>query len=155
MKENLSPSNPMETTDLTTLPVREQKQSLLKTLRENPALLQQGAALMSQATAVWQQNQQMSYELAHRQLETQAQIYAMTQRYALMRDTLTAVFGERHQALSAHYQVLQRGLEQDDNELLLAAMRGISDIVTTNPLERFQEFKAQLSDPTAVLELDF
>lgn len=131
------------------------KQSILNRLRSNPELVQQGMALGQQALTAWQDNQRMSMELAHMQMQHTERIYEMTQRYALMRDTLAAVFGERFSALSAHYKVLEKGIEEGNNELLLGALQGICNIVTTNPLEKFEQFRAALKNPNSTIELDF
>ena len=135
--------------------VSEGQKSVARQILSEPVLLNQGMTLIRSAQSAWAENARMTKELEKIKEINNYRIIEMTERYALMRDTLSAIFGERFQALSAHYKVLEKGLESDNMELILGAIRGISCIVSTNPLENFQSFREALSNPNKPLELDF
>ena len=44
---------------------------------------------------------------------------------------------------------------QDDRELIIVSLKGISSIVSQNPLESFAEFTKALDNEDEVLNLDF
>ena len=71
------------------------------------------------------------------------------------RDVLTQIFAERSTALMAHYKTLDQALVSDDRELIIASLKGISSIVSQNPLESFAEFTKALDNDDEVLNLDF
>lgn len=101
------------------------------------------------------QNNQMSKELKALKLVNEARMNELAQRYNLMRDLLTTIYGERQQGLMSHYEALDRALQENDREVILQSLRGISSIISTNPLESFQKFSNIMEDDNQTLELDF
>lgn len=101
------------------------------------------------------QNSQMSKELKALKLVNEARMNELAQRYSLMRDLLTTIYGERQKGLMSHYDALDRALQENDREVILQSLRGISSIISTNPLESFQKFSNIMEDDNQTLELDF
>ena len=62
--------------------------------------------------------------------------------------------GERDKALTKYYDLLDKAVNTGDNQLIIAALQGISGIVTSSPLSDFQEF-ARLWENTDQPLLDF
>lgn len=87
-------------------------------------------------------------------LWSNAQITSTIARYKACHEFLSHTFEERGGALQKHYDVLDRAIESGDKELIIAAMQGISSIVTTSPLQDLEEFAKVFNDPDAPL-LDF
>ena len=75
-------------------------------------------------------------------------------KYNSCRDYLERSFGERDKALGKHYSLLDDAVKSGDKELILAALQGISSIVTSSPLENFDEFVKLYQDESQPL-LDF
>lgn len=117
--------------------------------------LQNNPDIINKATSFWKENRQLSQEIKKLELTSNLQIQKITQRYELCRDTLNVVFAERGTALMAHYKTLDKALESDDRELIIASLNGISNIVAQNPLESFFEFTKVLDNVDEVLTLDF
>lgn len=111
--------------------------------------------LAHKALDVWQMNSQCRNEIRILEVQSKEKIAEMTQRYQLCRDVLSAVFSERQTALNAHYATLDKALQSDDKELIIASLRGISSIVEKNPLESFKEFTKVLDNQDETLYLDF
>lgn len=122
--------------------------SLSTYVRNNPDIV-------NRATDIWAENNRLSKEIRKLELESSVQIQKITQRYELCRDVLTQIFAERATALVAHYKTLDKALASDDRELIIASLKGISSIVSQNPLESFAEFTKALDNEDEVLNLDF
>ena len=67
---------------------------------------------------------------------------------------LNRTFSERRATLEKLYKVLDLAIENNDRDSLIAAMRGMSDIVTSSPLQDFEKF-AELYNDTSKPLLDF
>lgn len=101
--------------------------------------------------------QEISRDIESIKAKRDVELARIVAGFKLCNDLLDKTFGERAGALDKHYQALDKGLESGNNELVIAALRGISGIVTTCPMESFQKtvdkmFSTQRDD---VLELDF
>ena len=75
-------------------------------------------------------------------------------KYRSCQEFLSFTFGERDKALSKHYDLLDKAVNDGDKELIVAALKGISGIVTSSPLSDFKEFVKLYEDTTQPL-LDF
>ena len=64
------------------------------------------------------------------------------------------VFGERDAALGKHYDLLDKAVASNDKDLIIAAIKGISTIVTKSPLEDLEAFAKVFNDESQPL-LDF
>jgi hypothetical protein len=104
---------------------------------------------------VYQMNSQCKNQIRILEQQSRERIAEMTQRYQLCRDVLSAVFSERQTALNAHYATLDKALQSNDKDLIIASLRGISSIVEKNPLESFKEFAKVLDNKDETLYLDF
>ena len=67
---------------------------------------------------------------------------------------LDRVFGERDAALGKHYDLLDKAVATNDKDLIIAAIKGISTIVTKSPLEDLEAFAKVFNDESQPL-LDF
>ena len=67
---------------------------------------------------------------------------------------LDRVFGERDAALGKHYDLLDKAVASNDKDLIIAAIKGISTIVTKSPLEDLEAFAKVFNDESQPL-LDF
>ena len=97
----------------------------------------------------------MSFQLKALEKQNDKEIRLMTMKYEQTREILQMVFGERQTALNAHYAALDDALKSDDREIILASLRGISSIVSQNPLESFSEFCKVWDNKDETLYLDF
>ena len=120
-----------------------------------PTLGKEAVKIKDQILNFWADNQKYSYEIKMLKEQNTYKLQKLTMRYTLMRDTLMLVFGERNKALNGHYAALEKGLNSDDRELIIASLQGISNIVSQNPLESFDNFTKFLDAPEETLLLDF
>ena len=75
--------------------------------------------------------------------------------FEIKRGYLQAVFAERSKIIDKHFEVINKGLRENNDDLVLQGLRGASEFVSTNPLHDFDTFKNILLDKNAPLELDF
>lgn len=85
---------------------------------------------------------------------TDVQMANITAKYKSFELLLNKVFGEREKALDVHYRTLDKAIESNDRELIVAAIQGISSIVTKTPLEDLERLAQLYNDSSAPL-LDF
>lgn len=67
---------------------------------------------------------------------------ALTQirlKHDLYRQAFEKIFGERRDAIEKHFLILEKGMAQDDRELILGALKGLGQIVASSP---FSDLKA-------------
>lgn len=75
-------------------------------------------------------------------------------KFKTAQDFMEKTFGERDKALSKHYDLLDNAVKSNDRELIIAALHGISSIVTKSPLDDFEKFVELYNDTSQPL-LDF
>lgn len=124
------------------------KMGIVKILNDNPNII-------NKLTDTWAENRKLSKQIGLLKDNNKKQIHQITEKYQLCRDLLTSVFAERTLALKAHYNTLDKALASDDRELIIASLKGISTMISTNPLESFSIFSKTLDNHDEVLELDF
>ena len=96
----------------------------------------------------------MSCRIKQIKAQTDVQLANTIAKYKVCHEFLESTFGERHEALQKHYDVLDNAVASGDRDLILAALHGISDIVTTSPLSELQRLAEVFDDPSVPL-LDF
>jgi len=85
---------------------------------------------------------------------SKVQIAKIAAKYRLAETALCNIFSERDKALDKQYKLLDKAIEKDDNELVIAALKGISGIVSSSPLSDFEKMLA-IYDDTNIPLLDF
>ena len=84
----------------------------------------------------------------------QVEIAKTVAKFKTAQDFMVKTFGERDKALTKHYDLLDDAVKSNDREMILAALRGISSIVTKSPLDDFDKFVELYNDTSQPL-LDF
>lgn len=65
------------------------------------------------------------------------------------------IFSERGRIIDKHFELIDKGMRENDDKMILEGLRAASQFVITNPLENFDDFKKALMDKNKPLELDF
>ena len=112
-------------------------------------------ALQHRIVDVWQESRRIDQNIATINAAKEVELQKIAAKFTLCREALAQRFGERHQGLTAHYKVLENAIESNDREMIIASLRGISNIVASNPLEDFTAFMNIMDDDKKTLELDF
>ena len=88
-------------------------------------------------------------------LKLKNELAIIVSEFEIKRGYLQAVFAERSKIIDKHFEVIDKGLRENNDDLVLQGLRGASEFVSTNPLHDFDTFKNILLDKNASLELDF
>lgn len=109
--------------------------------------VQRVAALYAEVRQVEEKTKQV-------QAWSSAQITQIVAKYKSCQEFMLYTFSERDKALAKHYELLDRAVAGNDKELIVAALQGISGIITKSPLEDLEKL-AKLYDDTSQPLLDF
>lgn len=96
----------------------------------------------------------MSEKSEQLRMVTNVQLETLIAKYKLTESYMERSFGERSQALSAHYRALDIGVAKNDRDQIIQALQGISGIVAQSPLQDIDKFTALFNDTSKTL-LDF
>ena len=61
---------------------------------------------------------------------------------------LMATFAERSKTIEKHFQVIDKGIKDDDRDLILGGLKCLADFVKDSPYGNFDKFSAQFDAGT-------
>lgn len=96
-----------------------------------------------------------SKRLDNENLMLKNELATIISNFKLKQGFLQMVFSERSKIIDKHFEVIDKGMRENNDELILAGLRGASEFVMKNPLEDFDNFKKKILDKDTPLELDF
>lgn len=96
-----------------------------------------------------------SKRIDNENLKLKTDLATIVSDFKIKQGFLHFVFEERSRIIDKHFEVIDKGLRENNDELILKGLRGASEFVCTNPLENFDNFQKILLDKNAPLELDF
>jgi ERCC4-type nuclease len=111
--------------------------------------------LFNQGVEIWKMNAQNKKEIKQIEEDTKKTITEITERYQTYRYALSCIFTQRQQGLNAHYAALDQALKNNDREIIITSLKGISSIIESNPLENFSQFSSIIENKDETLYLDF
>ena len=117
-------------------------------------LTQEVNVSVTRAMEVYNHSLQVKQNIAVIDSWTTVELNKIAAKYKSCELFLNHTFAERRATLEKFYKVLDTAIENNDRESLIAAMRGMSDIVTSSPLQDFEKF-AELYNDTSKPLLDF
>lgn len=118
-------------------------------------LADKGMNMIGDISRVYEKSLEIKRDIALIQASTAIELKKIAAQYELCQNVIEGTFGQRQEALMAHYKVLERALENDDRTLIITSLQGISEIVISNPLESYSKFIEAWNDNSKPLELDF
>lgn len=118
-------------------------------------LVQQGLQITDKIVDVWKYSKIVEQNVAQIQGATAIELAKISAKFQNQQTALMGIFGQRQQGLSAQFTTLEKALQENDRELIIESLRGISTIVTSNPLEDFEKLAKAWEDKSKPLELDF
>lgn len=129
-------------------------EDLSKDVNQQVITLQNTTDFANRALGLYKECKEIEAKVKITQEWSKVEIAKTVAKYKTCELFLTQTFAERRQALNKHYDVLDCAIKNDDRNLIIAALEGISRIVTKSPLEEFQQFVALYNDTSRTL-LDF
>ena len=124
-------------------------------LQAGVALTQQGLQTVDKIADVWKYSKVVEQNIAQIQGATTIELAKISAKFQNQQTALMGIFGQRQQGLSSQFDVLEKAMRENDRELIIESLRGISTSVTSSPLEDFEKLAKAWEDSTKPLELDF
>ncbi|MGZ2371760.1 hypothetical protein ACXR6G_18420 [Ancylomarina sp. YFZ004] len=96
-----------------------------------------------------------SKRLDNENLKIKGDIMNMALKFQQTQYLLDKIFSERSSVIDKHFEIIDRGLKEGNDELMLQGLKNVSNFVSQNPLENFDKFCEVLDNDDETLELDF
>ena len=129
-------------------------QTLSEAVIQNRDILNKTLDLASQITDVYAESQRLNAQIEITREMSKVEMARITAKFLNTKQIIEETFKERRFALNASYEVLQKGMAENNSDLILAAMREIGNVVVTSPLQDIKEFARIFDDKSQTL-LDF
>ena len=124
-------------------------------LQAGVAIAQQGLQTVDRVVDVWKYSKMVEQNIAQIQGATTIELAKISAKFQTQQTALMGIFGHRQQGLSRQFDVLEKAMQENDRDLIIESLRGISTIVTSSPLEDFEKLSKAWDDKSKPLELDF
>lgn len=129
-------------------------QTLSEAVNTNRDVINKTLDLASQITDVYSESQRLNAQIEITREMSKVEIARITAKFLNTKQLIEETFKERRFALNGYYEVLQKGMAENNSDLILAAMRDIGNVVVTSPLQDIKEFAKIFNDKSQTL-LDF
>lgn len=101
------------------------------------------------------ENKRLNAQIDQMNQQNEITLRKVAEKYATQRLLIERVFGERAFALQAQYEALRKGLDNNDANIILPALKSISDVISQNPVEQIAAYTRALESSDDLLKLDF
>ena len=101
------------------------------------------------------ENKRLNAQIDQMNQQNEITLRKVAEKYATQRLLIERVFGERAFALQAQYEALRKGLDNNDANIILPALKSISDVISQNPVEQITAYTRALESSDDLLKLDF
>lgn len=148
---------PMEYQGVTDDSYEEEDQSLGKLVEQNAEIVKvasRGLDLISQMTEVYRESQQLNAKVEVVKEYGKLQLAKTAAKFYTTKSIIEEVFGERREALSSYYKVLDNAIKSGNENMIVQAMQMIGSVVVSSPLSQIQNFIKAFEDKDQPL-LDF
>lgn len=103
----------------------------------------------------YMENKRLNAQIDQMNQQNHITLRKIAEKYATQRLLIERVFGERAFALQAQYEALRKGLDNNDANIILPALKSISDVISQNPVEQIAAYTRALESSDDLLKLDF
>ena len=100
----------------------------------------------------FREDRQTQREIADIDARRQVLIAEISRRYDLYQRVFDDVFAERKDAVDRQFDLVERGIQAKNNELIVRGLQGISAIVSSSPFANIQEL-AKLMESGRQIEI--
>jgi hypothetical protein len=80
-------------------------------------------------------------EIARYDAIKEVMVAEITRKYDFYEKLFAAVFAERKTALDKYFDIIDKGIKEKDNELVLAGLSNLSNVVASSPFANIGELK--------------
>jgi hypothetical protein len=98
------------------------------------------------------ENEMTKREIARYDAMKEVMITEITRKYDFYEKLFTAVFSERKNAIDKYFEIIDKGIKEKDNELVLAGLSNLSNVVASSPFANIGELK-KLIESNKMIEM--
>lgn len=128
--------------------------SISNLISQNVGVINRVLDVSSQIADVYRESQQLAAKVEVVKEYGKIELAKTAAKFQTTKFLIEKTFGERREALSAYYKVLDSAIENGNEDMILKAMQMIGSVVVTSPLSQIQEFVKAFETKGAPL-LDF
>lgn len=128
---------PQETADAS---IMTKAESISNLVSQNVEVVNRVLDVTTQITDVYRESQQLAAKVEVVKEYGKIELAKTAAKFQTTKSLIEETFGERREALSAYYKVLDSAIENGNEDLILKAMQMIGSVVVTSPLSQIQEF---------------
>ena len=88
-------------------------------------------------------------EIARIHSQRDVLIEDIKQRYNLYNQVFTKIFDERKDVISKNFEIIEKGINENNENLISMGLENLSKVVTTSPFVAFVDFQQQLQSGQA------
>lgn len=129
-------------------------ESISNLVSQNVEVVNRVLDVATQITDVYRESQQLAAKVEVVKEYGKIELAKTAAKFQTTKALIEETFGERREALSAYYKVLDTAIENGNEDMILKAMQMIGSVVVTSPLSQIQEFVKAFETKGAPL-LDF
>ncbi len=98
---------------------------------------------------VYIEGKKSDVEIARIHLQRDVLIEDIKQRYNLYNQVFTKIFDERKDVISKNFEIIEKGINENNENLISMGLENLSKVVTTSPFVAFADFQQQLQSGQA------
>jgi hypothetical protein len=87
------------------------------------------------------ENEMTKREIARYDAMKEVMITEITRKYDFYEKLFAAVFSERKIVIDKYFEIIDKGIKEKDNELVLAGLSNLSTVVASSPFANLGELK--------------
>lgn len=103
----------------------------------------------------WFENKKLNHQIDVAKMNNEIRLKQIAEKYETQRLLIERVFGERAFALRSQYEALHKGLENNDANIILPALKAISDTIANNPLDKLAAYTRSIESDDEIMKIDF
>lgn len=102
-------------------------------------------SFFNQLTEAYNQSQATKVEIAKLEAMKEAVLLEIQNKYDLYNKVFDQIFDERRTAINKSFDIIDKGLNTGDKELIAIGMQGLSKIVSSSPFANMEQLSNKLN----------
>jgi hypothetical protein len=131
--------------------IRNDAGHVFSKMNEFSEFLKQSSGTMSQASNMLKQATeflQSARDIRKIDVMEKTIITEITKKYDTYRNVFGTLFAQRDRAIDKYFEVIDKGMRENDNQLIIAGLQKLSDTVKASPFADFKSFKESFNNGT-------
>jgi hypothetical protein len=87
------------------------------------------------------ENETTKREIARYDAMKEIMITEITRKYDFYEKLFASIFMERKSAIDKYFEIIDKGIKENNNELVLAGLSNLSNVVASSPFANISELK--------------